>query len=140
MVVGVDGSEGSRTALRWAFDFSVASGAPLQAVAVWGHPRIGDGYGWVGPGPGLWQPEGEMKALLETTVEDVLGSQSGAPVQRRVVEGTATRVLVEASRGASALVVGSRGHGGFAGLLLGSVSSACAAHGHCPVVVVHPAR
>ncbi len=136
VVVGVDGSPGSREALRWAFDFAVAGSLPVEAVGVWGHPRIGYGFGWLGPSPGLWQPQGEMEAALDATIEQVLGLD-GALVGRRVVEGSAPRVLLEASRDASALVVGSRGHGGFAGLLLGSVSTACAEHGSCPVVVVH---
>ena len=60
----------------------------------------------------------------------------GVEIERRVVEGAPGAVLVEESRGADLLVVGSRGHGGFAGLLLGSVSQQCAHHAECPVVIV----
>lgn len=135
VLVGVDGSAESRGALRWAVDFGRMSGAPVEAVAAWTYPRVG--YGWYGSVPTVWEPEADTKTMLDETVDDVLGAVEGARVGRRVTEGLPARVLVEASRWASALVVGSRGHGGFTGLLLGSVSSACAEHAHCPVVVLH---
>ena len=76
---------------------------------------------------------------LHTMLEEVLGSQPPVPVPVREIvrRGSAARELVQASQGAQLLVVGSRGHGGFSGLLLGSVSSACAEHAHCPVLVIH---
>lgn len=135
VIVGVDGSPASREALRWAVDFGRMTGAPVEAVAAWTYPQVG--YGWYGPVPTVWEPEADTKTMLDDTIEAVLGAVEGARVGRKVTEGLPARVLVEASEWASALVVGSRGHGGFAGLLLGSVSSACAEHGHCPVVVLH---
>jgi len=111
------------------------SAAPVEAVAAWTYPRVG--YGWYGTVPAIWEPAADTQTMLDETVDAVLGAVEGARVGRRVIEGLPAMVLVEASREASALVVGSRGHGGFAGLLLGSVSSACAEHAHCPVVVLH---
>ena len=89
--------------------------------------------GWVDD----WNPEKEAAANLHTTLEEVLGSQPTVPVREIVRQGSAARELVQASQGAQLLVVGSRGHGGFTGLLLGSVSSASAEHAHCPVLIIH---
>jgi nucleotide-binding universal stress UspA family protein len=72
-------------------------------------------------------------------VDEVLGSDPGIPLQLTVTEGHPSFVLTETAKGAELLVVGSRGHGAFAGMLLGSVSEYCASHARCPVVVVrHP--
>jgi nucleotide-binding universal stress UspA family protein len=71
-------------------------------------------------------------------VREAIPDAGDIRIERRVVEGAAAAVLVEESRGADLLVVGSRGHGGFAQLLLGSVSQQCAHHAECPVVIVRP--
>ena len=76
------------------------------------------------------------EALLQKTLTEVLGDSPSLAVDARVVEGNAAKVLIDLSDGADLLVVGSRGHGGFAGLLLGSVSQQVAAHAQCNVVVV----
>lgn len=130
IVVGVDGSAPSREALRWALQLATTAGAPVEAVAAWHLPPIG--YGMAG-GP-VYQPEADTRAMLDQVVDEVAGA---ARVLRTVTEGGAARVLIDASRHARLLVVGSRGHGGFAGLLLGSVSSACAEHARCSVLVSH---
>jgi nucleotide-binding universal stress UspA family protein len=70
------------------------------------------------------------------TIHEVLGDATDVHVESKAVEDTAPRALLREAEGADLLVVGSRGHGGFAGLLLGSVSQQCAAHGPCPVVIV----
>jgi nucleotide-binding universal stress UspA family protein len=74
---------------------------------------------------------------LEETLRESIPDTDTVEVERRVVEGRPAAVLVDESQGADLLVVGSRGHGGFTGLLLGSVSQQCAHHAACPVVIVH---
>jgi nucleotide-binding universal stress UspA family protein len=87
--------------------------------------------------PAAWDPAAAMEKAAVDTLDQVFGAHRPADLQVTVQEGHATKVLLDAGRGARMLVLGSRGHGGFAGLLLGSVSSACAQHATCPVVVVH---
>lgn len=133
IVVGVDGSEQSKLALRWAARLARGLGGRVQAVAVWQFPAaqsfvVVDG----------WDPEREAQSSLEATVDAVFGDDRPAGLQLLVLQGTPAKVLLDLSAGAQILVVGSRGRGGFAGLLLGSVSSAVAEHAKCPVMVVHP--
>jgi nucleotide-binding universal stress UspA family protein len=75
-------------------------------------------------------------AALDETLKEVVADADSVTIERRVDQGAPAAVLVEESRGAELLVVGSRGHGGFAQLLLGSVSQQCAQHAFCPVVIV----
>ncbi len=136
ILVGVDGSDGSRRALRWAIEHAAARGAVVQAVIVW--QRTFD-YGR----SGLWPvdvdlAEGARKRLAETVAEVAVGSPA-LTIEQVVLEGEPGQVLCDHSGGADLLVVGSRGLGGFVGLVLGSVSTKCAHHSHCPVVIV-PAR
>jgi nucleotide-binding universal stress UspA family protein len=136
IVVGVDSSPGSRTALRWALTQARLTGATVEAVAAWQAPVMyGNSYGWV-PMPSDSLAAVTDKALAET-VADVVGTE-GQPVEVRttVAEGPAAQVLMTAAAGAELLVVGSRGHGAFAGMLLGSVSQHCVQHAPCPVVVI----
>lgn len=137
VVVGVDGSEPSKHALRWARFIAEGSGSTLQAVAAW-QPYTA--YGWMGigwsPMPD-WDPALDAEKGLTATVDEVFGVQRPAALDLTVLEGNAAKVLLEASQGARMLVVGSRGHGGFSGLLLGSVSASCSEHATCPVLVVH---
>lgn len=132
VVVGVDGSQPSRHALQWARFMAHVLNTAIDAVTVWDISAV-MAAGWVDDG----NPEKETVAHLHTTVEEVLGSQPLVPVRESVRRGSAARELVQASQGAQLLVVGSRGHGGFTGLLLGSISSACAEHAHCPVLIIH---
>lgn len=134
VLVGVDGSVESREALRWALQLGRMTGAPVEAVAAWEYPAVG--YGSTAPSAPVYQPEADTKELLDTVVDEVAGPDAAA-VRRTVAEGRASRVLIEASRRGRVLVVGSRGHGALVGLLLGSVSSACAEHAHCSVLVAH---
>lgn len=133
VVVGIDGSEQSELALRWAVRLAEGLGATVDAVIAWHYPSS---YAW-GAVPNDWNPEQDAREVLAKTLDSVLGSSGSVVVRRFVQEGPPARVLMEASEGAQMLIVGSRGHGGVAGLLLGSVSSACAEHAHCPVLVVH---
>jgi nucleotide-binding universal stress UspA family protein len=133
IVVGVDGSKPSQQALRWAAHLAATFGAGLDAVTAWDFPPS---YGWASV-PSDWDPAGDMRKVLDETIQDVFGDQPPAGMRRLVQEGGAAKVLLDASQGATMLVVGSRGHGGFAGLLLGSVSSNVAEHAPCPVLVIH---
>ncbi len=133
IVVGVDGSWHSQQALRWGAHFAAIFGARLEAAIAWEFPSS---YGWASVPP-EWNPDQDMEKILEDTVRAVFGDQPPAGLQRQVHEGGAARVLLEAAKGAIMLVVGSRGHGGFAGLLLGSVSANVAEHASCPVLVIH---
>ncbi|MDQ2957788.1 MAG: universal stress protein [Actinomycetota bacterium] len=139
VVVGVDGSESSRQALRWAAFVATASGSIVQAVTAW-QPLSANGWavGYASMAvPDYWNPAGDAEKVLVETVDEVFGANRPPLLETVVREGAAARVLLEVSAGARLLVVGSRGHGGFAGLLLGSVSSNCAEHAICPVLVVH---
>jgi nucleotide-binding universal stress UspA family protein len=133
IVVGVDGSPSSQQALRWGARAAAAFGAGLDAVTAWDFPA---GYGF-GSVPSDWDPAQDMRTVLDQTIQAVFGDQPPAGLRRLVNEGGAARVLLNASQGAIMLVVGSRGHGGFAGLLLGSVSANVAEHASCPVLVIH---
>jgi nucleotide-binding universal stress UspA family protein len=136
MVVGVDGSDPSRRALRWAADQAMLTGAELTVITTWEYPPT---LGWSPPYPSDFDPNEDASKALRDTVGAVLGPDPGVVVHLTVTEGHPAFVLTEASQGAALLVVGSRGHGAFAGMLLGSVSEYCAAHASCPVVVVrHP--
>jgi nucleotide-binding universal stress UspA family protein len=130
IVVGVDGSPASVDALRWAAQQAALTGASLETVTSWSYPTT---YGFPVIANVDW--EQGARAVLEQAITDALG-EAGPPVRRRVVEGHPAQVLARAAEGADLLVVGSRGHGGFAGLLLGSVSEHVVAHAPCPVVVV----
>ncbi len=102
----------------------------LHAVTTWTWP---DAYGWGALGGVDWAADARRRQ--EAALVDALGDEA-AGVRRSVVEGRTARALLDAARHADLLVVGSRGHGAFAGMLLGSVSQHVVAHAHCPVVVV----
>jgi nucleotide-binding universal stress UspA family protein len=84
-----------------------------------------------------WSPEREAENVLSDVVRQVFGDAVPDWFTGRVVKGRATARLIQHSADADLLVIGSRGHGGFVGLLLGSVSAICAEHARCPVLVVH---
>jgi nucleotide-binding universal stress UspA family protein len=136
IVVGVDGSDGSRAALRWAHAEAVLRGCPLDVVTVWQYPVMTSlpAFGAVPPPEDL---SGAADASLEAILRDEgVATTDAVPVTATVAEGSAAGALLAAADDADLLVVGTRGHGGFAGLLLGSVSRQCTAHSPCPVVVV----
>jgi nucleotide-binding universal stress UspA family protein len=132
IVVGVDGSTASKDAFRWAVDQARLTGALVQAVAAWEYPPT---YGWSVPALDSDLAVWAGKALSDS-VEEVTASGPPVEVRETTVYGNAAQVLLAAARGAELLVVGSRGHGGFTGALLGSVSQHCVQHAGCPVVVV----
>src|ERR1700691_2597817 len=131
VVVGVDGSKPSRHALLWAQFMARSLGAGIDAVTVWEITAV-EAAAWADN----WDPEKDATTELHATVAEVLGAEPAAPVREVVLHGGAAVQLVEASKGAQLLVVGSRGRGGFRELPLGSVSAACAAHAHCPVLII----
>jgi len=136
MVVGVDGSEGARRALRFACEEARLRGASIRAVAVW-HISPGAYSGGFAPViPDVDAFEAAARSALADAVEALGDAAEGLDVEQVVLEGQAADVLVEQSDGADLLVVGSRGLGGFRGLLLGSVGQQCAQHARCPVVIV----
>jgi nucleotide-binding universal stress UspA family protein len=136
IVVGVDGSEPSKLALRWADKLATTFGARVDAVAAWHVPVSYGSYG-MGGSAVYWNPEEDMEKCLTETVDEVFGTERPLGLELKVVHGNTVEALVDQSSDALMMIVGSRGHGGFAGLLLGSVSSAVAEHAHCPVLVVH---
>lgn len=137
IVVGVDGSDSSKQALRWAVRQAEATGGVVEAVTAWDFPQFHGALGWLPPSSG---DEAALQARarkeLDEAVEEAVGSQPPVEVRSEVRYGTPASVLLNASHGASLLVVGSRGLGGFAGLLLGSVAQHCTQHASCPVLVV----
>lgn len=133
IVVGFDGSLSGSEALERAATMAKTSGSTLDVVVAWHYPSAAGGY----PLTAAWSPEEDAKTLLHTGLVGCFGEHTPEWVSGRVIEGLPARVLLDASRGADLLVVGSRGHGGFVGLLLGSVSAACAEHATCPVLIMH---
>ncbi len=131
IVVGVDGSESSRRALRWAARQAEFTGASLEVVIVW---EVPPDYRFDVSSPHDLQVGAE--SILQSAVADVLGDDPDVDVKPSVVEGNPVPVLLNAAKGTSLLVVGNRGHGTFTGILLGSVSKHCVNHATCPVTVV----
>ena len=142
IVVGVDGSPESHAALAWALEEARLRREPVHAVHAWLMP-----IAFAGGAPPFVLPEAhhELRQEGERVLDEALaevagGADPGVPVERSVVEGPAAQVLLRAAAGADLLVLGSRGRGGFAGLLLGSVSQQCAHHAPCPLVIVRRPR
>ncbi|GAA4753932.1 universal stress protein [Modestobacter marinus] len=135
IVVGVDGSASATQALRWALRQAELTGGDLHVVSVWHLPTTA---GWETVLDAIdWAANARL--ALDTALADA--APDGAPhVHRHVVEGHASRALVEAAADADLLVVGNRGRGGFSGMLMGSVGLHVLAHAPCPVVVVHGDR
>ena len=131
IIVGVDGSQSSIDALRSAADIAVALGCPLEAISVWVYPPI-----FEADPPVQWELKEEAQRTVDSAGAVVLGAEFPAWFTATTRRGAPARVLIEESAGAGMLVLGSRGHGGFVGMLLGSVSSACVQHAQCPVLIV----
>jgi nucleotide-binding universal stress UspA family protein len=137
IVVGVDGSEPSRRALRWAAFLAGILGADIEAVMVW-EPMPGAGFGRNFAGaPDLHR---EMQKSLGDAVDAVFGSERPATLTLHTYEAYPAAKLIARSRDATLLVIGNRGHGGFADMIFGSVSATCVKHAACPVFVVHNAE
>jgi len=137
ILVGVDGSDASVEALRQAQRLALPLSAKIVALACWDVPPVYDGY----VAMGINDFDVRAGEILQETVVKAFGEATPANVEPRLVQGHPRRTLLAESRNADLLVLGRRGHGGFGGLLLGSVSSALVAHAQCPVMVVHaPAK
>lgn len=133
IVVGVDGSEESRAALEWAITEARLRQARIHLVTAWYYPPMASAVG-----DGVF--DDTFRNASERTLADFVATvtDAGVPVTGDVVENTPAGALLDAARGADLLIVGSRGHGGFTGLLLGSVSAHLAHHAPCPVLIVRP--
>lgn len=137
IVVGVDGSECSRSALRFAFDEARMRKAKLRIVVAWHVPLAAYGAGLTPPPPNLAEDaEAGAKEVLEEALAATREDASSVEFETVIREGSPGGVLIEESEHAELLVVGSRGHGGLRELVLGSVSHECVMHAHCPVTIV----
>jgi len=136
IVVGVDGSAGSRAALTWAAAEAADHGAELVVVNVWEHTLLPPAGSVSVSEHYVPDPSQRTADDLVQVIKEELGEQPPVVVQPRVKQGSPAKVLIEESVGADLLVVGTRGHGGFAGLVLGSVSQHVSAYAQCPVTVV----
>lgn len=132
IVVGVDGSPASKAALRWAVWQAGLADGGITALMAWDAPLI---YNW--EAPGLEDFATITAKNLNAVIKEVAGD-SEVEISREVAQGHPARALLDAAESSNAdlLVVGNRGHGGFAEALLGSVSQHCVHHARCPVVVV----
>jgi nucleotide-binding universal stress UspA family protein len=136
IVVGVDGSEGSEHALEFALAEARMRGGSVKAVSAWHVPVSAYNSGFVPVGVDPREFERIARSALDKTIEEAGAAEPGVSVMPILREGQPADVLVAEAREADLLVVGSRGRGGFKGLLLGSVSQQCAHHASCPVTIV----
>ncbi len=124
IVVGIDSSMSSIDALRWAVQQAQLTGSVVQALMAWQYPPAG------------MVPSAPADLDFNAEARGVISGASPIEVTRVVEEGEPGPTLVQASKDAALLVVGSRGHGELVGMLIGSVSQYCVTHAHCPVVVL----
>ena len=140
IVVGVEGSGGARAALRWAIKEARFRSAFVDVVTAYSSTYVpaSPDFNYVPLDP--IDLEAEVKRMQDSIIDEVLAEvdAGGVEIRRRMVRGRAADSLIAESANAAMLVVGSRGRGGFRGLLLGSVSQQIAQHGSCPVVIVRP--
>lgn len=130
LVVGVDGSPSSRCALQWAVHQAELTSGSITSITGWNYPAF---YG-----VDLAAAFDDIQRAAEQTLADTVAQigETTVPIHQEVIQGNVVQLLLQAAADADLLVVGSRGHGGFAGTLLGSVSQQCAQHSPCPVVIV----
>ena len=137
IVAGVDGSPSSVAALRWALDQARLTGGTVDAVTAWRIPTAMTGYGWA---PIVVADCSDMENIAKRALDEALSQAvrpgDSVPVRTQIMQGIPAQVLLDAASGADLLVVGSRGHGGVADALLGSVSQHCVHHATCPVVII----
>lgn len=132
VVVGIDGSDESRAAVRWAVRHARLTGAAVHAVAVWEQPiQFGDAV----PVPAA-DFEAEARGWLAAALPELRSAGPGAEVHSHLEQGDPATVLIDRARAADLLVLGNHGRGAVAGVLLGSVAQRCARRARCPVVLV----
>lgn len=131
VVVGVDGSAESVTALEWAAGYAAATRATISTVTALGTAPVGVSLDAVSD-----EVREHIQEVLDKPLTEVFGTSTPDNVQAKIVYGHPAQVLVRESGEADLLVVGHRGHGGFTGMLVGSVSMHCVSTAACPVVVV----
>lgn len=139
VVVGVDGSPASVKAVVWATHEAKLRNSEIEILHSWSMPFVVDPMAMM---PMMFPVEemvADAKKVVAGAVEIIAGIDAKARVITRIERGSASEHLITAGKSADLLVVGSRGHGGFAGLLLGSVAQQVANHATCPVVIV-PAK
>jgi nucleotide-binding universal stress UspA family protein len=137
IVVGVDGSASSETALAWAVQQAMLTGATVEAVIAWHIPVAFGGSPFAPIGSAMDVDfAGTAARVLSEAISDTVDPASPVKVSSTVREGNAAQILLDAADGAELLVVGCRGHGGFTEALLGSVSQNCVHHARCPVVII----
>ena len=145
IVVGVDGSENSRHALDWAIAEARLREASVEVVNAWDVP-FAVGFGFAPVSPSAYEGKAYEDAAVSLLDEMIAAAHPSTiwpndlkgRIEKIAVRGSAAWALLEVAKGAEMIVVGSRGRGGFTGLLLGSVSTQVAQHAHCPVVIVPP--
>ena len=141
IVVGVDGSEESRAALDWAVEEGRLRQAPVLAIHAWEVPMVPAPTGLVPPSVevvgDLTELREDAASLVETMVREIAGDAADVEIRPLTVEDKPVRALLDAAErnDAQMIVVGSRGHGGFVSLLIGSTSDQVARHATCPVVI-----
>ncbi|PRY70164.1 nucleotide-binding universal stress UspA family protein [Glaciihabitans tibetensis] len=133
IVVGVDGSDSSLEAMRHAQFIATHFTCSVEVIGAW---QIASSVNPYVPSP-QWSPESDARDVIAEAITQVFGAHLPMWLQWSVRQGPAARVLIDASKDADLLIVGSRGHGGVVGLLLGSVSASCAESAHCPVLIMH---
>jgi nucleotide-binding universal stress UspA family protein len=133
IVVGVDGSESSMLALAWAVGQAELTHSSVVVVSAWHWPVT---WAWEGiPMPEDFNPAEDAETELKKVLDPIRQSHPDVTIEPQLVEGHPAPALIEASTGSDLLVVGSRGHGEFAGMLIGSVSEYCVSNAKCPVLV-----
>jgi nucleotide-binding universal stress UspA family protein len=140
IVVGVDGSPSSREGLRWAVRQAELTGASVEAITSWSSPAmVGMGTPFTDADAGGGDDGGIKVAaqdMLRSAIAEAAGQSPGVAVKAEVGEGSTAQLLLDAAKGASMVVVGSRGHGGLTGTLLGSVGQTLSQHAPCPVLII----
>ena len=134
IVVGVDGSEPSKAAMKWALRQARLTGGRLSAVISWDASPI---YGWEAA-PSRKDLNTNSAHVLGEVIAEVTGGSEDITIEREIANGHPAKALLNSAQGAEALVLGNRGRGGFSKALLGSVTAYITHHATCPVVVVRP--